>query len=255
MIYSTNKVSIFVCVNDMDLFNKCWRPSKWEHSVLSYFDNSTRNLSIPSVYNKFIKTTSAEILVFVHQDVICDISWLSKIDEQIAAIEKHDQSWGVLGIMGVRSNGTFAGNILDPHTSARYGNLPSPVLSLDEVCLIIRRNSGLTFDEQIGGFHFYGTDICLEARRLGLACYAIDARVRHLSGGRITKEFYEAADRLKKKWSLDKTTPLCIETTCGVFKLKEAIWTNIILRFMTIRRKINKIIQDRVYYPSTRRLL
>jgi hypothetical protein len=50
--------------------------------------------------------------------------------------------------------------------------LPARVATLDELLLVIRRDSGLRFDHALG-FHLYGAEICLQARERGLAVVAI----------------------------------------------------------------------------------
>lgn len=37
--------------------------------------------------------------------------------------------------------------------------MPAQAISFDEVVLILRKDSGIRFDEQLPGFHLYGTDI------------------------------------------------------------------------------------------------
>ena len=243
---STRKVAILICVNNMELFNRCWMSGK-RHlgDSLLYFDNTLANKSVPSVYNEMIGQTESEVLIFVHQDVICGNTWLEKVMEQISIIERRDRRWGILGVMGVRGNGAFVGNIIDPHTERKFGILPCPVRSLDEVCLIIRRESGLMFDESVGGFHLYGADICLQAGLMGMKCYAIDASLKHLSGGQLGKSFHEIAEKLRIKWSAVRRSPFCIETTCGVFLLKNGTTAKVIQKFMMLRRKILRRIQNR----------
>jgi len=53
------------------------------------------------------------------------------------------------------------------------------VQTLDEIVLIFRRDSGLSFDETLPHFHFYGTDICMRAAEQGRQCYAISAFCVH----------------------------------------------------------------------------
>ena len=50
--------------------------------------------------------------------------------------------------------------------------LPAQVATLDELLLIVKRDSGLRFDPELG-FHLYGADICLQAIEQGLAVVAL----------------------------------------------------------------------------------
>ena len=138
--------------------------------------------NISRAYNDAIKKTSAEILVFLHQDV-----WLPDDWEQafLNCLEIVPNDWGVLGVAGVcRVNGLAlqVGRVKDRGSEwGGHGPLPAQVDALDELLLVIHNDGQLTFDERIPSTHFYGADICLQARLRGLKCYAIDAYCHHNS--------------------------------------------------------------------------
>jgi len=87
---------------------------------------------------------------------------------------------------------------------------------LDEVLLIIRKSSKLRFDEKIGGFHLYATDLCLEAESRGMKNYAISAFGIHNSNAYklLPVGFWQCYLQLRKKWKkvLPVVTP-CIRIT------------------------------------------
>jgi hypothetical protein len=58
---------------------------------------------------------------------------------------------------------------------------PLSAVSFDELVLVVRKSSGLRFDERLPSFHMYGTDIAQRARSAGLGSYIIDAPVIHNS--------------------------------------------------------------------------
>ena len=60
---------------------------------------------------------------------------------------------------------------------------PVPVHSIDEMVIILRRDSGLHFDAELPGYHLYGTDICLQSWQRGLPCFVIDNFCLHNSNG------------------------------------------------------------------------
>ncbi len=60
--------------------------------------------------------------------------------------------------------------------------LPASAETLDELVLVLPRGTPLRLDPALG-FHFYGADLCLQARELGLAAVAVDALCRHNSKG------------------------------------------------------------------------
>jgi hypothetical protein len=90
--------------------------------------------------------------------------------------------------------------------------LPAKVATLDELLLVVRRDSGLRFDPDLG-FHLYGADICRQARERGLAVVAVGALCHHNSRSLVLPEsFYHSAAVFARKWShrLPVATPCII---------------------------------------------
>jgi hypothetical protein len=167
---------------------------------------------------------AGEIIVFCHQDVVFPERWIRRLYEQISIIERTHKDWGVLGTFGIAKNGMLAGHIIDCSVHFHCRPLPTEVQSLDEHCLIVRKDTGLVFDEDLGGFHLYGADICLQALAKGLANFAIDAYVHHLSpGGKLDAGFHEIMNKLYQKWR-EKNPPLpVIQTTCKLCRLQSGL--------------------------------
>ena len=84
--------------------------------------------------------------------------------------------------------------------------------SLDEAVLIWRKSTGLRLDPQIPGFHMYGADICQEAKRLQMKCYAIAAFCIHNTNqyAMFPWQFWWGYLRMRRKWKAQ----LPIRTTC-----------------------------------------
>lgn len=214
--------SVVTCVGDQDLLRKVLQASltaaPGEPVELIAIDNSDNRYSAPQALNLGAARATGEILVFLHQDVRLPSAWFERLSGQIRAVEESFGSWGVLGVFGVTPWGRMVGHIDDPHGYRKWGRLPCRVQSLDEVCLVVRRDGDLRFDEELGGFHLYGADLCLQARQRGAKCYVIDACLEHLSGGRTDAQFWEMAGRLEAKWRKVPGSPPVIETTCGIFR-------------------------------------
>src|SRR5208283_928447 len=127
----------------------------------------------------------------------------------------HDPNWGVLGVWGVGNDGAAAGYL---HwtgvegTAGRRFDGGIEVETLDEVLLIVRRSSGLSFDDSLRGFHMYGADICLEAGRRGMKCYAISAFCIHNTDDykMLPLQFWKAYLFMRSKWK----SQLPVKTTC-----------------------------------------
>lgn len=157
-------------------------------------------------YNSGKRDTGAEIVVFAHQDVYLPRGWDALLAQRIRQLDTLDPNWAVAGVMGIGPGGVHSGHVwstgLGRELGASFG-APIATTSLDEVLLILKRSSGLSFDPDLPSFHLYGTDIVQMALQAGLGAYVIHAPVIHnsrpvqtLSGG-----FTEAYHYMQKKWS------------------------------------------------------
>ena len=115
----------------------------------------------------------------VHQDVHLPDGWDQNLAEQIREAERRFGPIGVAGVYGASEVIAPAdltqplgveriGWVVDRGLELRDGpELPAPVATLDELLLVVRRNSDLRFDAALG-LHLYGADICLQALERGL---------------------------------------------------------------------------------------
>lgn len=205
-------VSIVTCVSDFEAYNLNIMDGVYvPKPQLIPVDNTDNSMSAPQALNIGIERAVHEIIVCCHQDVRFPAGWVDALYRQM--VEVHDNNFGVLGTFGVDMGGQYAGNVKDPHNNPKLGNLPCLAQSLDEHCLIIRKSSGLRFDEDLGGFHMYGADICIEAMFRGMKNYVIDAQLEHLSGGGIDDDFKVIVGKFTEKW---EKRGLCgpVVTTC-----------------------------------------
>lgn len=236
------RTSIVSCVNDFGKYDFCVRSSfhrdcETGSVELVPIDNTCNSHSAPAALNMGFGKATAEIIVLCHQDVVFPEGWIHRLYEQISVIERTHENWGVLGTFGIANNGMFAGHIIDPSGHFHCQPLPAEVQSLDEHCLIVRKDSGLCFDETLGGFHLYGADICVQALAKGLTNFAIDACVQHLSSGKVDADFYEATNKLYRKWR-SKNPPLSvIETTCKMCRLRSGFRGKVAYKIARIKRR------------------
>jgi hypothetical protein len=105
------------------------------------------------------------------------------------------------------------GWVVDRGRMLRDGpELPARVATLDELLLVVRRDSPLRLDPALG-FHLYGADICLQAAERGLAVVALGALCHHNSRSiGLPAAFYRSAEVFARKWShrLPVATPCVI---------------------------------------------
>jgi hypothetical protein len=91
---------------------------------------------------------------------------------------------GAVGVYGVGRKGgapVRGGHVVDrDRLLSEPLALPGLVETLDEILLAVPRDTSLRFDPALG-FHFYGADLCLAARKRGLPSVAVDALCFHHS--------------------------------------------------------------------------
>lgn len=170
--------------------------------------------SAPRAYNDAIERSVNDLIVFCHDDVFLPELWVSQLNHALDYLQAKDPHWGVLGCAGRTRDNLSWGHLY----SSGLGVLGAPfdqpqtVQTLDEVVLIMRKSSGLRFDNNLSHFHLYGADICLQATKARMKNYAISAFCIHNTRQIIAlpKEFYECCRYIKRVWKED----LPIQTTC-----------------------------------------
>ena len=179
--------------------------------------------SAGEAYNRGIAATKANVMIFLHQDIYLPAGWMARAQAALEWLDRHNPNWGVAGLFGTRSDGTGEGWIYSTGLQRVLGGPfdgGREVQTLDEVLLILRRSSGLQFDEKLPGFHMYGADICLQAAERGLKCYAIGACCVHNTNGirLLPRAYWRCYERLRRKWRkrLPVSTPCMPITKWGV---------------------------------------
>jgi hypothetical protein len=172
---------------------------QYEIIIQRHYESAAR------AYNAAIEKAKSEIIIFIHQDAILPYYWIEKLEAALKYLENRDPAWGVLGCYGETKDGLSRGYLYCVG-NRRYlvepFDKPEIVHTLDEVVLIMRRSSGLKFDEALPHFHLYGTDICISAIENSMNCYAIPAFCLHNSNkiSIYPEEFFTCCDIIRKKW-------------------------------------------------------
>jgi len=153
--------------------------------------------------------------VFAHQDVYLPRGWSQRLAGAVAWLEEHDPQWGVIGLVGVTAGGESVGRVWSSGLGREVGRpvtRPTPAASIDEMVIVLRGGSGLRFDEGLPGFHLYGTDIVLEAKRRGMGTYVIDAPAIHNSRPvrRLDKGYMAAYRYMQRKWAAELPLQTCV---------------------------------------------
>ena len=158
-------------------------------------------------YNAGLAEATSEIVVLAHQDVYFPRGWKPDLERALRWLAAKDPHWGVLGVFGItgdpdnRPAGYCYSTGLKRVLGAPFEH-PIAAQTLDELVLIVRRSSGLRFDERLPGFHLYGTDLCLQTRAAGKNCYILPAFCIHNSNGvkYLPAAYWRCYFFLRRKW-------------------------------------------------------
>jgi len=120
--------------------------------------------------NVGLERAKHELIVLVHQDVFLPAGWDRLVAQQLHEVERRFGPIGVAGVYGVGGVITPP-DLTKPLAAGRIGwvvdrgrmlkegpVLPAKVATLDELLLVVRRDSELRLDPALG-FHLYGADI------------------------------------------------------------------------------------------------
>jgi hypothetical protein len=206
MTRSREDFSVAAAVNDREILAACLMRSPDLASggltLRTYegYDSAAKAL------NDGLKESAAPIVIFAHQDVYFPKGWLDRLIAQIKIVEGGHPNWGVIGLYGRR---VVSGDEVGLVWSTGLGRLvgtggfePAEVQTLDELTLIVRRDSGLSFDEGIPSFHLYGTDIVTQGRDRGIPSFVVDAPAIHNSTPtrKLTGMYARGYRYMQRKW-------------------------------------------------------
>jgi hypothetical protein len=160
-----------------------------------------------AAYNSGLLEAATELVVFAHQDVYFPDQWKANLNRSLQWLAVQDPKWGVLGVFGIAltARAEYIGHCYSTGLKRVIGSpFENPICAqaLDELVLIVRRGSGLHFDENLPGFHLYGADICLQAYTKGTKCYIIPAFCIHNSNGLqyLPWAYWRSYFYMRKKW-------------------------------------------------------
>jgi Glycosyltransferase like family len=238
------------CVNNHDVLKRNLARSPDVATLGVRIYESQR--SAASAYNDALAKASpgSEFTIFVHQDMYLPQGWLDRLRENVAYLDLHDPSWGVIGCFGVTSGGQYAGHVYSNGIGllGRPFNEPIRVRTLDEIVLVVRHMPVFRFTDGHPGFHLYGTDICLRAEQIGLSCYVVDNYCVHNTEqwSILPREFYRGYRAIMRH----HPTALPVKATCAT--ICKDIWPmrRAILRHTIAKWRGDVSVTRRVPDPS-----
>jgi hypothetical protein len=171
--------------------------------------------SASRAYNDGIDGTTAPLLIFAHQDIYFPATWLDAFGKAVDTVNGIDPDWAVLGLFGATKAGERVGWTWSTGVGRELGGYsatPTPAVSLDEIVIILKRASGLRFDDALPGFHLYGTDIVRQALDRRLGAYVIHTPVIHNDRPvhSVRADYLPSYRYVKRKWKHQMPFPTVI---------------------------------------------
>jgi hypothetical protein len=201
-IYRTKFV---VAYSDLPTLNKCFLSSVNIDTADVILCENPKREPLPKLLNRIIaeaNTADSSWFVFCHPDFILK----ENLPGKLATLDTST----VYGVIGARTaQEAFFGRVIqiDGSTMGMALKEPTPVQTLDEMCLIVHSSllrEGLRFDERFC-VHFYGADVCMQACMMGFDVYAVQVECQHKSktlGGDVTSDTFKSDFELfRAKWN------------------------------------------------------
>ena len=187
-----------------------------------YIDNSSNNKS--DAYhglNYFLQKAKGKYIILCHQDILLCYDNLVTLEIKIHEIDQLDINWGILSNAGAVGIKNKVIKFTEPNKKTQtVGVFPSKVLSVDESFILVKKSANLALSNNIEGFHFYGTDLCMVARALGYSSYVVEFNLLHKSNGTLSKDFYKVKESFINKYSKLLTIGY-VQTTCTIMYISD----------------------------------
>jgi GT2 family glycosyltransferase len=184
-------------------------------NILEYQNNN--EYSLAEIYNKGLKESTTDIVVFCHNDIKLEKGWGKKLlndffnNPEFGIIGKAGSSYmSESGVYWERMWQTMAGQVYHhPPGSKKFLSQYSPktpniieVSTIDGLFIAIDKTKiKHTFDETIGKFHFYDHGFCvpnyIDGVKIGVTS---SFEITHESVGRPDQEFFESKDIFVEKY-------------------------------------------------------
>jgi glycosyltransferase involved in cell wall biosynthesis len=203
--------------------------------VIQYINNG--EYSLTEIYNKALKETTNDIVVFCHDDIILETkNWGNKILNHF----KRNPNYGIIGKAGTKympSSGRWwdygmtevIGQVYHQHEGRKwlskynesFGNKIEDTIIVDGLFFAVNKNNIVKdFDENFKGFHFYEIDFCFNNFLNGVNIGVIsDIAVTHLSIGQTNQQWED--NRIQFVGKYKESLPKIIPYTYNIKKVKD----------------------------------
>lgn len=198
-----NLFSVCVLYNNKDLYEKLKKSLSFldrnEYTILG-LENFLNTLDCYTAILNFIKESRSRYLIICHQDVEFRGLYLDDLRKKIDNIQKDDPKAALFGVAGISQDGSCGvGHFYDRSGEHVWGfHQRGLVSSLDEFFLVLDTAKGITVSDNLKGFHFYGTNLCVNASKAGFTSYVIDFPVLHnCTPGKIQMDFFSEREHFQ----------------------------------------------------------
>jgi hypothetical protein len=190
------------------------------NSEFFYIDNQNSNrYTAYDGLNLMIKHAKGQYILLCHQDLLLLYDKEPDLANSLERLNKFDPNWAVAGNAGGMRIKKIARHYVNGASKTEIvEKKPAKVYSLDENFLVLKSDARLSFSNDLKGFHFYGTDICLIADAMGYSCYVIDFLLMHKSMRSPEKSFLSIKKLLLQKYKRAWRSRF-MQSTCARFYL------------------------------------
>lgn len=222
--------SIITCISKPEIYERCLLRSvnkcrgNWDIEIVPILNiHSLYSASI--ALNHGIDAAHSNVLVFAHQDVSILDDWFDKLLNNMRSAPADLAILGTAGIdlkYGRQDIGEWGGSInVDTvavgtvwdkdrdKTDGPYWQGTRELTKthcVDECLFAMDKRTNLRFDTGYTGFHFYGVDMCLQARAAGYGVYCAELPIIHYGqySNSFTgdKKYWVYLRHLHHKWRL-----------------------------------------------------
>ena len=168
-----------------------------------HIDNSEKTIfEAYAGLNLFLQKAQGKYIILCHQDILIHDSDYFSLTNCIEELDNKDPNWGLLGNAGGLNLKWIGTHITEGATGIVRSepNLPLKTITLDENFIVVKKSANLALSNNLLGFHFYGTDICLIAKVLGFNSYLINFNLTHKSNGKKDASFYKIEKDIRNKY-------------------------------------------------------
>lgn len=168
-----------------------------------YVDNSDKTtLEAYEGLNVFLQKAQGKYVILCHQDILLHDSDYTDLMQCIQYLDEKDATWALLGNAGGINLKWIATHITEGKTGIIRSetHLPLKTKTLDENFIVVKKSANIALSNNLQGFHFYGTDICLIANVLGFNSYVINFNLIHKSNGKKDESFYVLEKKIRIKY-------------------------------------------------------